>query len=130
MQLRLYQLLGYDNTPHSTSTKGAGSEPGLDCSGADPAEHEKRGWRARGDLNPGLPAPQAGVLSWLDDGPNLRQASYTPRLYTLSATAFAQREPLLDPPQPTRTQKDRNQRNQYAYKQSSEVLTPEGAGVA
>jgi hypothetical protein len=28
-------------------------------------------WRARGDLNPGPPAPKAGALSWLGYGPLL-----------------------------------------------------------
>ena len=27
-------------------------------------------WRARRDLNPGPPAPEAGALSWLSYGPN------------------------------------------------------------
>ena len=33
-------------------------------------------WRARGDLNPGPPAPKAGALSWLGYGPAHPESSY------------------------------------------------------
>ena len=50
-------------------------------------------WRARRDLNPGPPAPQAGALSWLSYGPRACIGLSGKSLFTFSGSLHLHHRP-------------------------------------